>query len=212
MATVTPTAEMTDVLPIPAEVILGIETRAYLFSVQQFKQMVEAGILTTRDRVVLIEGRIVQKMTTNPPHVLANRRTLKTLWRLTPPGWFVAKDDPIETLRSVPEPDITLIRGVEEDYHDRIARPEDIGLVVEVSDSSLKADQTYMKRIYAGAAIPVYWIVNIPERRLEAHADPTGPAEAPDYRRREVFGQDDHVPLILDGREVARVAVRDLLP
>jgi hypothetical protein len=57
----------------------------------------------------------------------------------------------------------------------------------------------------------VYWIVNVVDGRLEVYDDPTGPDSNPDYRRRTEFGPDSEVPLVLDGREVARIAVRDLL-
>ena len=69
-----------------------------------------------------------------------------------------------------------------------------------------------MKRIYAGAAFPCYWIVNIPESLLEIFDEPSGPADSPDHGRRMVFGAEESSPLVLDGREVGRVAVRDLLP
>ena len=195
-----------------AEAESGLEDRAYLFSVQQYQRMVETGIITNHDRVVLLEGRLVTKMGKNPPHILANCLTFDLLRALAPAGWYVRKEDPIETLRSVPEPDVTVIRGTPRDYPDRTAGPNDVNLVVEVADSSLRADRSSMKRIYAGAAIPTYWIVNIPERCLEVFDEPSGPSDAPDYGRRQVFGVEELAPLVLDGREVGRVAVKDLLP
>ena len=44
-------------------------------------------------------------------------------------------------------------------------------------------DGSYQK--YARAGIPVYWIVNLQERRIEVYTDPSGPAEVPDYRQHE---------------------------
>jgi Uma2 family endonuclease len=191
--------------PIPVD-------RLYRISVAQYFEMACTGILTKRDRVVLLEGLLVAKMTKKPPHVLAGKLTFEALRRASPPGWHVAKEDPIATLESVPEPDCTVIRGDARDYHDRWAGPQDVALVVEVADSSLNLDRTVMRIIYARAAIPVYWIVNIPDRRLEVSSDPTGPADSPDYRQRRDYGPDDVVPLVLDGREVGRLGVRDMLP
>ncbi len=80
--------------------------------------------------------------------------------------------------------------------------------MVEVADSTLRDDQTLMKRIYARAGIPFYWIVNLPDRRLEVYSDP---ADA-DYRQRQDFGPEAEVPLMIEGREVGRISVRDVLP
>ncbi len=62
------------------------------------------------------------------------------------------------------------------------------------------------------ASIPIYWIVNLMDRCVEIYTDPTGPGEFPDYLTRQVFNEDDQIPTILDGKELGRVAVRDLLP
>jgi hypothetical protein len=83
---------------------------------------------------------------------------------------------------------------------------------VEVADTSLAQDRGNKKRLYARAAIPIYWIVNLLERQVEVYADPTGPAEEPDYRQQQVYREGDTVPVVLDGEEVGSLAVRELLP
>jgi hypothetical protein len=204
--------ESADSLAPPASADSLLADRIYRLSVGQYMEMARVGILTEHDRLVLLRGWIVTKMTKHQPHVVAARLTSDALRSAVPPGWHVAKEDPIATLDSVPEPDCTVLRGVTRDYLGRQPGPQDVGLVVEVADSSLRVDRTVMKAIYAEVAIPVYWIVNIPDRRLEVYTDPTGPGDSPDYRQRRDYGPDDNVPLVLDGREVGRIAVRDLLP
>jgi Uma2 family endonuclease len=81
-----------------------------------------------------------------------------------------------------------------------------------VSDSSLAQDRGVKKRLYAAARIPVYWIVNLLERQIEVYTDPSGPADQPDYRNRQDFAVSDSVPFVIDGRELGRIAVVDLLP
>lgn len=98
------------------------------------------------------------------------------------------------------------------DYQDRCWRPEDVPLVVEVSDTSLRDDQGVKKTINARSGIAIYWVVNLVAGRLEVYTDPTGPDPSPDYRRRADLGPGDEVALVLDGHEVARIAVADLLP
>ena len=66
------------------------------------------------------------------------------------------------------------------------------------------------------AGIPVYWIVNlIVDKRLslarvEVYTDPD--QEGGQYRSRVDLRAYDHVPVVIDGQEVGKVAVGDLLP
>jgi hypothetical protein len=55
------------------------------------------------------------------------------------------------------------------------------------------------------------WIINLRERQVEVYTDPTGPDDQPRYRTRRDYGQNDAVPLVLDGREISQIPVRDLL-
>ena len=105
-----------------------------------------------------------------------------------------------------------VIRGDPDDYPDLHPGPDEVALVVEVADSTLRRDRSTKKRIYARAGIPVYWIANLIESRFEVYTDPTGPADQPDYRQRQEYGPDDEIPVVLDGVEVGRLLVRDLLP
>ena len=57
-----------------------------------------------------------------------------------------------------------------------------------------------------------YWILNLIDRQLETFSDPTGPTAKPDFRTAEVRGPTDLVPLIVDGNEVGKLKVFDLLP
>lgn len=185
----------------------------YRFSVEQYEKMDECGILSRYDRVFLLDGLVVQKMTFLPPHVISMDQLNILLVRATPDGWYPSNQMPLVIgPRSEPEPDLKIVRGAPNDYRRQKPGPRDVVLIVEVSDSSLRLDQTIMKARYAAAGILVYWIVNLPADRVEVYSEPTGPDGTPDYRRREEFGRGDSVPLVLDGREVARVAVSDILP
>jgi Uma2 family endonuclease len=84
--------------------------------------------------------------------------------------------------------------------------------VVEVADVTLRRDRSTKKRIYARAGIPVYWIVNLPERRIEVYSDPTGPGEQPDYRQHEDYAAPAEVPVLIEGCQAGRVPVAALLP
>ena len=87
-----------------------------------------------------------------------------------------------------------------------------MALVIEVSDASLSCDEVLKKSIYAQAGIPCYWVVNLIDRRIEEYTDPVASGENPDYRQRRDYSADAEIALLLDGRRLASIPVRDLLP
>jgi len=181
-------------------------------SVQQYHAMIQAGILTEDDPVELLEGWLVLKMPKSPSHRMVTRLLGKALERLLPADWYVDTQEPITIVDSEPEPDVVVVRGDTRQYHDRHPGSQDVALVVEVADTTLRRDRTLKKRLYAQAGIPIYWIVNLPERWFEVYTQPSGPTESPDYGRRQDFGPADWVPVIIENSEVGRIAVQELLP
>jgi Uma2 family endonuclease len=98
-----------------------------------------------------------------------------------------------------PQPDVAVVRGPAGTYDERFPGPEDVLLVVEVSDSSLEQDRTIKLAAYAEAAIPEYWLVNLPDRSLEVYRDPV----AGEYRIRRILrGGEEIVPLFAAGAAV----------
>jgi Uma2 family endonuclease len=183
------------------------------FTVDEYHQVIQAGVLGEDDDVELLEGWIVPKMARNPAHDavvswIMNRRIAPLL----PAGWFCRAQSAITTDDSEPEPDIALVRGAELDYVARHPNPTDIALLVEVSDSSLSRDRSHKGGIYAMAAVPVYWIINLVDQQVEVYTDPTGPDAWPVYRVRQDYHLGDSVPLVIDGRDLGPIAVRELLP
>jgi Uma2 family endonuclease len=184
----------------------------YRLSVDQYRAMADADILTTDDRIELLEGWLVAKMTKNPPHEIAKGLTQDLLIPVTPAGWFVAVEGPTDSVDSEPEPDLMIVRGSRRDYREGSPGPGDVALVVEVADSSLSRDRSMKKRLYARSGYPIYWLINLVDNRIEVYTEPTGPVEEPDYLRRQDFGPGEMIPLVIEGRDVGRLAVRDLLP
>lgn len=184
------------------------------WTVCQYLDMIEAGIIRDKERVFLWKGRIVEKMGRNWPHSKGVLKLLALVFQIAPPGYFVQPEQPMVLGDdSMPEPDFTVVRGTLEDYGPR-RRPSaaDVALIVEVSDSTLAEDRGEALESYAAAGIPVYWIVNLRANALEVYTEPTGPADLPRYRTTVVLGPADEVAVILDGLEVARLVVRDILP
>jgi Uma2 family endonuclease len=184
----------------------------FRLTVEQYHQMIRAGVLASGTPIELLEGWLVVKMTKNPSHRVATGLIRRALEAIIPSGWFVDSQEPITTADSEPEPDISVVKGTVRDYSDHHPGPQDATLVVEVADSSLRRDKITKKRLYARAGVTVYWIVNLVDGLIEVYSDPSGPADQPDYRHCQVHTREDEVPVKLAGREVGRLAVRDLLP
>lgn len=182
------------------------------FTVDQYHRMIETGILTENDRVELLDGWILPKMPHNPSHRIAIPLAQKVLTNVLPANWFISVQLPVTTADSEPEPDLAVVRGNPRDYPHGSPGPQDVALLIEVSDTTVGYDRRFKGPLYARALFPVYWIVNLPEGKVEVYTDPSGPTEQPEYRQRQDYGPEDAVPLVLDGQEVARIAVRELLP
>jgi Uma2 family endonuclease len=150
-----------------------------LFTADEYFQMIEAGILAADDRVELIEGEILEM----PPRAPNHNASTAILNRLLVLGirlrGFILPGGTIRlSTKSAPAPDIVVLRPHPRKYRDRYAEPEDVLLLVEVSDSSLRRDRELKLPIYARAGINEYWIVNIRDEILEVYKKPTGSAYA----------------------------------
>jgi hypothetical protein len=187
------------------------EPGAYRFSVDQYHRMIATGVFKEHDRVMLIEGRIVTKMTHNPLHDETVWRVQTRFLSLAPDGWIVRVQSAITTADSEPEPDVVIAKRQPRGYINSHPRSKDIALVVEVSDSTLAMDRKEQGRIYARARITVNWIVNLADRHVEVYTRPRG-GRLPAYRRRQDYVAGNSVPLTVAGVEVAQISVGELLP
>ena len=180
----------------------------YRFSVKQYQQMIETGVLTDDDKIELLEGYLVTKMPRNPPHENAIQRFNRMLSRITPDEWRLRCQSSIACSDSQPEPDFAIVKGDDQTFALRHPAPAEVGLAIEVSDSSLERDRIDKARIYARAGIVEYWIVNLVDRQIEVHTLPVGDS----YTNVQNYAPGQSLPLTLDGIVVAMLAVESLLP
>ncbi|MBM3740536.1 MAG: Uma2 family endonuclease [Acidobacteria bacterium] len=176
-------------------------------SVDLYQQMIRAGILDSGSRAELLRGRLVGKTSKSPAHETAAARINNALMQRVPGGWIVGNQRSIATSDSVPEPDVSLIRGTIEDYENVHPGPAQTGLVVEVAESSLHRDRTFKGPLYASAGIPCYWIANLVDRQIECYTHPRDGV----YTVRHDYRRGSEVPLFLDGRQVGSIPVDKLI-
>ena len=164
---------------------------------------------TSRDRVQLINGYLVAKMTELPAHGAACDAIHLTLEPLLPLGWYVRIERVIRipNYASMPELDVVVVRGNWRDYANRYPGPADIAMVVEVASFSLYENRM-MAVIHGAGGVPTYWIINLVDRRVEVYSDPFQGG----YQSRVEFKPGQAIPVVIDGRQVGTIAVDDVLP
>lgn len=155
---------MSAVAPLP---------KPHRYSVDDFYRMADTGILKQGDRVELIEGEIIDMPPIGLEHAYGVTRLSTLFTRKLGPHAIVYSQNPIYlNPHSEPQPDIVLLRYREDFYRHSRPSPEDILLLVEVSDSSLRYDQETKLPLYARHGIPEVWIVDLGGQRLEVYRHP----------------------------------------
>jgi Uma2 family endonuclease len=198
--------------PTAKPVTYGLDASIARFSVARYQKMVETGILTAEDKVELLENYVVLKMPRNPLHDSTIQRLLRPLLRALPANWDLRVQSAVALTDSQPEPDFALVRGSFTNYETHHPGSAEVGLVIEVADSSLLRDQHDKTRIYARGGIACYWIVNLVDKRIEVYTHPSGPTAVPAYGTFHIYQPGDAIPLVLDGITAATLPVADLLP
>src|SRR4051812_25732988 len=123
---------------------LELQTQAsdiHRFTAEVYHRMAETGILTEDDRVELIEGQIIDMAPIGSYHGgMANR--LNWLFSESSRGrWLVSVQNSLALSdTSEPEPDLMLLKPNASHYTDRLPRPKDVFLLVEISEHSLRFD------------------------------------------------------------------------
>jgi Uma2 family endonuclease len=160
------------------------------FSSDQFLRMAEAGILPPDARIELLDGEIVPMSPIGPRHSASTKLLFRALLAHLTDGWHMGIQDPVDLDScSQPQPDISIIRGKPEDYSQHHPTAADIGLLIEVADSSLELDTGVKRALYAASGIPEYWVVDLINCIIEQSTLP-GPGG---YGSTEIHGMLDSV-------------------
>ncbi len=196
---------MTDMLIAPENKIFPPRKR---MTVRECYEMMETGDLTGRWE--LIDGKILSKMGQKPPHSYTLNAILQWLIELFGSS-HVRIQIPItisgsEGKYNEPEPDIAITFDPYTSYAERHPTPNDLLLIVEVSDTSLQIDLNTKSLLYAQAGVKEYWVADIFGRQMHCHRNPTPKG----YAEAAVFGEVETV--VLDSHPDASVRLMDLLP
>lgn len=176
-------------------------------TVERYLALAAQGAFEPDERVELLEGVVVPMPPQSPTHafgVMAAEAALRKV--LGDRVVFRVQFPLVLGTRSAPEPDLAVVEGPIDKYREQ--HPATAKLVVEVTQHSLASDRIVKAPLYAGAAIPEYWIVRPAEECVEVLRAPDVAAKC--YRDHAVLRRGDHVTLVAFPH--ATVAVTDLLP
>lgn len=196
----------TDAILAPADI--GSDPPRHKFTRKEAEQLVEAGVLDGR-RLELIDGDLIDKMGQKPLHAVIIQFLLSVFARMVDPKLIRIQGPmeaaPAERERSLPEPDVLILREWKSDYVARFPGGDEVVLAVEVSDTTIRFDLSRKASLYAQSGVPEYWVLDANGRRIIAHRQPRDG----EYKAILIFNEGDS--LTLENRS-ENIAVSDLFP
>ena len=177
------------------------------FTPAEFLALAEVGILTSSDRVELLDGVIIEMAPIGDPHAGTVDIYTETLPSGVEQGTLLRVQGPLALdEHSRLYPDLMLLNRRADFYRTGTPRPEDVLLLIEVADASVNYDRNEKMPRYARAGVPEVWITVLPERIIEAHSEPVDGV----YTRNLIYVPGDTIsPSALPDIELA---VSDILP
>jgi Uma2 family endonuclease len=162
--------------------------RARRFTADEYERMVALGIFREDERLELIGGEIVEMSPVGHRHAACIACLTEACVDGLRKRALVWSQGPARlAIDSVPEPDLALLRR--RSYRNGSPRPEDVLLVVEVAESSLRYDRTTKLRLYARAGVPEYWVMSVAGEWIEVYRSPEGDG----YRERRRAGRGETI-------------------
>lgn len=175
------------------------------FTADEYQRLGEFGVIGPEERVELIEGKIIRMSPVGPFHSFVVQRILAQLAPLISEQLLVFVQNPIRLNESSePEPDIAVVKGPADTYRSRLPGPDDILLLIEVADSSLKFDRGEKLSLYAEHRIPEVWVVNLVGHEVESYSNPI---EGRFQSSRTVVGQEKVEALRLNSFSVSAASL-----
>ena len=150
------------------------QVKNFRFTISQYHQMSEAGILSENDKVELINGEIIEMSPIGRRHTACVNRLNSVFSQLLGKKVIVAVQNPILLNNlSEPEPDIALLKPRTDFYESGHPQPQDIFLLIEVADSSIEYDRDVKIPLYASSGITEVWLVDIYQQVIIVYRYPS---------------------------------------
>lgn len=158
----------------------------------------------------LVNGELIDRMGKRPPHMYWTEEIRD--WLIGQFGGAYVRSEqsidvrPQDNPTNEPEPDVAVTRVSRRQSRGANPKPEELRLVVEVSDRTFRYDTTVKAELYARAEIREYWVVDVrveDSPRLLIYREPRDGR----YREELSFGHDERVAVLGD----RQLCLRDLM-
>jgi len=150
-----------------------MQLTTHKFDVEQYQLMGKAGVFHPEARVELIQGEIIPMTPIGLRHSVTINRTASFFYSRVQSNGVISTQNPIRLPNySEPQPDIVILRHRDDFYEGKFPEAEDVLLLIEVADSSLRYDQTTKLSLYSEYGILEYWIANLERNILEIYRQP----------------------------------------
>ena len=168
--------------------------------------MAEAGILCEDDRLELLRGEIIQMSPIGSRHAATVNRINRLFFRKFGDRALPSIQNPVELDGySEPQPDIALLRPRDDCYESGHPLPDDVLLLVEVADSTVRFDRTVKIPLYAEDGIAEVWLVDLPAQCIEVYRQPA----AEGYQQVERFN--DRQAIAIQAFPNIKISVDEIL-
>ncbi|MDS4027733.1 MAG: Uma2 family endonuclease [Candidatus Contendobacter sp.] len=152
------------------------------WTVAEYHRMGEVGLLNEDSWVELIDGEIVEMAPIGSQHGGKVNRFIHMFYKTFGNQAIIAAQNPVVLGGyEEPQPDIAILRWREDYYEQAHPHVEDVLLLIEISDSTLRYDRDVKIPLYAKNGIPEVWLLDIPNRQLEIYHEPING----EYRQRD---------------------------
>lgn len=148
----------------------GLQRR--LFTVADLDRMVEVGLVAPEERIEVVGGELIPMASKGIQHEVLKMHLNYHFTAHRPPSWHFVPETGwrIDELNYL-EPDFVF-------FPDRFgldALPgKGVGLIVEVSDSTLAYDRGRKAQLYAGFGVVEYWAIDAVRRETLVYREPAG--------------------------------------
>lgn len=161
-----------------------------LFTVDEYALLGANGILRPDERTELIGGEVRHMNAMGPRHAVLVRRLTAIFIAQSREQFIVSAQCPLQLDKfSEPEPDLALLKWKPDEYADSHPSSDDVLLLVEISDSTLRFDREEKLPRYAAAQIPEVWIVDVQQQQIEQYSAPNQGI----YEKKEVCKLGDEI-------------------
>ena len=143
----------------------------YKWSIDEWHELVDSGVLEGKP-VELLEGNIVKMSPEGIEHSYTNQSVSDYLSNLLRGKAHIRDAHPVTLDNSEPEPDIAVVQLPKTIYRQHHPFPENIYLLIEIANRSLKKDLEEKTITYARNGIPEYWVIDLKNKKLVVHTQP----------------------------------------